>query len=198
MPDLLAYYENLPPMPAQIPPAKPGAVPVVYRETFGCLMGDVAFTTTLPPGTQRPWADSSDVDQFTAFSQYVEALIMRFDTDHSGTITIAEAERVFPILKLYLKEAVVARAPGIASILNTDDSLLAVLTYLLANGTIPSAAQYLEWRVKGAFGTPPFAADRGRIVQILSMLNSDGESHCFDNDQVRKDFTPLHPVPASN
>ncbi|MDR3607655.1 MAG: hypothetical protein P4M08_09775 [Oligoflexia bacterium] len=191
MPGLYAYFESLPPRPAHRPVAEPSPSPSmgatveelnrkVYRETFACLLGTVARSF----GEGAAWVDSNDIQQYAALSHYIEGLFSRFDTNGDGFIDLAEAKNVFPLVNPLLTEAYQTAPPGspLAS-LDSDYKRLAVLTYMMKYGEIPTAVQFIQW-VGWDYVDPvdwfnptnhaawQFKADRARVMQIIGLISS--------------------------
>lgn len=175
MPNLSHFYSTL--------PVLGNGTPVdgkVYRETFTCLLQGVARGKTADPN----WIGSGDVDQISALEHYLEAMFVRFDANHSGTLNRDEALSAYrTVLKSVIGKEVTTQAP----FLKTDDDFQAVLTYMLARGTLPSTT---DWKSIIDFGIwryiheSNFEADRARVVQVMAAITKADVAHCLKDPRV--------------
>jgi hypothetical protein len=177
MPNLIKFYSALPELGDNKPQEDR-----VYRETFSCMVETVARSK----GANPKWIGISDTDQIAALEHYLEAMFVRFDANHSGTLNRQETLTAYPVLKNVIYDEVKKRV----SFLNSDDDLQAVLTYILAQGTIPSTD---DWGSLAHFGLwryiheSKFEADRARIVQVMAAITGANVSGCFQNPNVLPD-----------
>jgi hypothetical protein len=175
MPNLSRFYSTL--------PVLGNGTPVegkVYRETFTCLLQGVARGKSADPS----WIGSGDVDQISALEHYLEAMFVRFDANHSGTLNRDEALSAYrTVLKTVIGKEVTTQAP----FLKTDDDFQAVLTYMLARGKIPSTS---DWKSIIDFGIwryiheSNFEADRARVVQVMAAITKADVAHCLKDPRV--------------
>lgn len=106
-----------------------------------------------------------DTQNFVGALQFLEALVARYDTDRSGTISKAEASLAIPIFFPTLRAF---------PLLNglSDKQIEALFYYMLAHGEMPS--QDLPGKLKfwlWSLGAMDFEADRGNIMAIFSALS---------------------------
>jgi hypothetical protein len=154
----------------------------VYRETFACLVETVARTK----GADSKWINSGDVDQISALEHYLEAMFVRYDANHFGTLDRDEALRAYPVLKKVIGDEVKKRV----SFLTSDKDLQAVLTYILAYGTIPSTDDWksiLDFGIWRYIHESNFDADRARVVQVMAAITGANVSGCYINPNVLPD-----------
>jgi hypothetical protein len=179
MPGLSSYYSSLPVLGNAVTEKDR-----VYQETFACLVETVARAA----GANPYWIGSGDIDQITALEHYLEAMFVRFDADFSGTLGRPEALSAYPVLRDVISAEVKKRV----SFLKTDEDFQAVLTYILAKGTIPSKQ---DWKSVIDFGIwryireSKFEATRSRIVQVMATITGTDVSGCFSNPKT----LPLKP-----
>ncbi len=174
MPNLSQFFAKL--------PSLDGATPTdgrVYRETFSCLVETVARNK----GSNSKWIASGDIDQITTLEHYLEAMFVRFDANHSGTFGRSEALAAYPVLAKVISDEVKKKAP----FLKSEADFQAVLTYILARGTIPSSNDWksiLDFGIWRYIYESNFEADRARIVQVMAAITGRNVTGCFTNPNV--------------
>ncbi len=113
---------------------------------------------------------AGEIDESFIMLQYIETLMIRFDTDHDGTLGPIET---LNMLKLF--------GPTIASLLNINPNnnqaeLEDVFTYIMRYKQLPnpsdpvSQLRFENWRLQR--GNWSFSIDRGGLIQILAFLSS--------------------------
>jgi hypothetical protein len=174
MPNLTRFYSALPELGNGVPQADR-----VYRETFSCMVETVARSK----GANPKWLGTNDTDQVAALEHYLEAMFVRFDANHSGTLNRDETLTAYPVLKNVIYDEVKKRV----GFLNSDNDLQAVLTYILAQGSIPSTDDWgsiLRFGMWRYIHESKFEADRGRIVQVMAAITGADVSGCFKDPHI--------------
>ena len=148
MPELVSFYKT-----------RKGAA----RTTF--LRDLLAATRPARPSYDEELFDYADTEGLSLLPHYLESMFARFDQDHNGLITNAEVlgpGGLFYVFKEKLLEVTAEQG------LTDDMDLKAVVTYLLANGEMPSSVQFAWWRYRP--GKWVYSANRGRVIKILALI----------------------------
>lgn len=111
--------------------------------------------------------ETSDLTHLTMVIQYVESIFVRFDKNKSGSITIGEASKMFPLL-----EGVLSQASG----LKKKKSVFALFTYMLRYGHPPQTSMQkiyfkLIWENMPSKWNSIWA-DRLQMLRIVSSLKA--------------------------
>jgi hypothetical protein len=108
--------------------------------------------------------ESADLDKMSAIFQYVESLFLRFDKDGSGTLSVEESMKMYPLLRDVLVEV---------SGLTDESDLVALYTYILKNGEPPakddlwSAGDFLIWKHLTSW---KYEVNRVQVIKILGQI----------------------------
>ena len=116
-------------------------------------------------GISDELVESTDVDRGTMIMHYIESLYDRFDKDQSGTLNYDEAKLAFPLLRDLLAQAADSQ---------DDGRLIALYTYLMANGHAPTTIIEKAYFITIWENFPSlwrFEADRQQLVKIVASIN---------------------------
>ena len=127
-------------------------------------------TDGLSPGER---VDDIGSEKLSTLFHYTEAALRRFDTDYSQTLNANESIRAYQVFRPTF--AVLVREKS--DYFQTDEDFEALFTYLLANGSMPTATyvggtDYEIWKARrGTWFDWSINADRGRIFEIFADLS---------------------------
>jgi hypothetical protein len=108
-----------------------------------------------------------DVSSYAGLPHYAEAVMLRFDTNHDGSLNREETlNNAFPVFK---------RELSLISKIKIDFVNKAVLLYLMQKGKQPKIVDLLGWAVSLEF-LKKFEARRIRVYQIFAALTPPGKA----------------------
>jgi hypothetical protein len=117
-------------------------------------------------GYSNELVESGDLSRVSMLLHYGESIFTRFDSDRSGTITLAEATKVFPVFKDLLARV---------SEINDNETLYALFTYILHKGQPPESVTeklYFQFIWKANKSLWEINADRKQLLKIIGNLKS--------------------------
>jgi hypothetical protein len=100
------------------------------REQYVQNLLDTAFN---PANSDKNWVEMSELSTIAVVSHYAEAVMTRFDTDESGTLTNPEIDQAVELFRGFIKWLAAEKMGKVLS----DDDAGAVFYYILANKELP-------------------------------------------------------------
>ena len=159
IPKMASYFSNMPQLIEYLSKLS-GAQQVGYFDAI-----TRAGNLYVVADKDRNVMSEDDVQGFVVLAQYIEMMFLKFDSDHSGTIDLAESAIMFHQFKNELR-ILNARLSKLE-----DNLLYPFFTYILGYGRIPNGKDVLQWKLRTEdFRIRKVHADRDRILTVFKAI----------------------------
>ena len=117
----------------------------------------------------KDWLTSADTRSMMVILQYIDAIVLRYDTNANGTINYQESEVAYKVFKNEIETL----AKGVTN----DYLLFSAFSYLLAKGEIPVAGSYdfNTWIITRLARN--FESDRLNVLKIFAEIQRSVSAH---------------------